>query len=164
MDGEELHSEPMAGRTAFSRRAGPAGGRWANWCVVGQSRTSVYQSTNLPVYQLPTVWRRGRDLNPRGRLALRVFETRALGQTMRPLPDKGIIPEHYISAKSLALGVYDLPGIGPSLAEGNVKQALRTTRPQKSSFYGLRQKPHMEPPGGATGVETCPTEGGCECN
>ncbi len=32
------------------------------------------------------LWRRGRDLNPRGRLTLRVFETSARGQTMRPLP------------------------------------------------------------------------------
>ncbi len=29
--------------------------------------------------------RRGRDSNPRGLQTLRVFETRALGQTMRPL-------------------------------------------------------------------------------
>ncbi|MCK4449016.1 MAG: hypothetical protein KAX26_00335, partial [Anaerolineae bacterium] len=77
----------------------------------------------------------------------RALQARALGQTMRPLRDEEIIPEHHLSAKSLALGVYDLRGIGPSLAEGNVKQALRTGRLQKSSFDGLRQKPHMEPPG-----------------
>ena len=61
---------------------------------------------------------------------------------MRPLRDEEIIPEHHLSAKSLALGVYDLRGIDPGLAEGNVKQALRTRRLQKSSFDAPGQHSH----------------------
>ncbi len=42
--------------------------------------------------------RRGRDSNPRGLQTLRVFETRALGQTMRPLHMSLKSAKHYLES------------------------------------------------------------------